>query len=462
MNKEEYQQIKRIFQTAIDLPPEKRSAYLNNTCRDNQEVRQQVENLLSSYADDFLEQTAVSEFANNIIAEQLNEGQEIDHYKIVNCIGKGGMGEVYLAQDNNLNRRVALKLLPRYFAEDKERMSRFQRESKFFSALNHPNIVTLFEVGNFEGSLFIVTEFIQGVTLREFVKREKLSLLSALKISIQIVSAMESAHDLGIVHRDMKPDNIMIRTDGIVKVLDFGVAKLIEKREGLSDINLDVSLATNPGTVIGTTNYMSPEQTKGKEVDARSDIFSFGVVLYEMIAGQLPFEGENAVEMIGAILKVEPKPLNAEVPTEIATIISKCLRKDRDERYQTIKDVGNDLKDVKQELELKNLMERSIVPNLDENKTQILQATTLDEINHKTTNQTVASNPKFKYVAVGLLILILALVGFCGYKYSGIQPTKTSFESVKITKVTDSGKVEENVALSRDDIRWMPDGRKFA
>ena len=175
--------------------------------------------------------------------------------------------------------------------------------------------------------------------------------------------------------------------------------------------------------IIGTANYMSPEQAKGKEVDARTDIFSFGVLLYEMIAGQLPFEGENPLEMIGAILHKDAKPLDAEVPTEITKIISKCLRKDRDERYQTIKDVGNDLKDVKQELELKNLMERSIVPNQDENKTQILQATTLDEINQTTTNQTVASNPKTKYLAAGLLALVIAIGGFFGYKYSRANQT---------------------------------------
>ena len=358
------------------------------------------------------------------------------------------MGEVFLAQDTKLDRKVALKILPSEFAEDKDRMSRFVREAKSASALNHPNIITIHEIGESDGTHFIATEFIDGKTLNDYKQANPLNYKSALEIAIQVASALDEAHLAGIVHRDIKPDNVMIRANGLAKILDFGIAKLSDKRVGEErgakervgeeDGTLIApsphrpiapSPHTQPGMIIGTANYMSPEQAKGKVVDARTDIFSFGVVLYEMIAGQLPFEGENALEMIGAILKDEPKPLNSDVPNEITKIINKCLRKNRDERYQTIKDVGNDLKDVKQELELKNLMERSIVPNQDENKTQILQATTLDEINQTTTNQTVASNPKTKYLAAGLLTLLLAVGGFFGYKY--LSPTK-QIESIAV------------------------------
>jgi eukaryotic-like serine/threonine-protein kinase len=392
---------------------------------------------------------------------KLENGSIINQYKIISAIGKGGMGEVFLAQDTKLDRKVALKILPAEFAEDKDRMSRFVREAKSASALNHPNIITIHEIGESDGTHFIATEFIDGKTLGDYVKSNPLNYKSALEIAIQVASALDEAHQAGIVHRDIKPDNVMIRANGLVKILDFGIAKLTDRQgdtetrgRGEEDKTLiaasplpRVPASTSPGMIIGTANYMSPEQAKGKVVDARTDIFSFGVVLYEMISGHLPFEGENALAMIAAILHKEPKPLNSEVPTEITKIINKCLRKNRDERYQTIKDVGNDLKEVKQELELKNLMERSIVPNQDANKTQILQATTLDEINQTTTNQTVASNPKTKYLAAGLLTLLLAVGGFFGYKY--LSPAK-QIESIAVMPFVNESKNE--------DVEYLSDG----
>jgi serine/threonine-protein kinase len=367
----------------------------------------------------------------------LETDSTLGHYRIVSKIGKGGMGEVFLAQDTKLDRKVALKILLSEFAEDKDRMSRFVREAKSASALNHPNIITIYEIGESDGTHFIATEFIEGETLNDYKKANPLNYKSALEIAIQVASALDEAHHAGIVHRDIKPDNVMIRSNGLAKILDFGIAKLSEPPAvagGLSlgeeDATAIKPQSTSPGMIIGTANYMSPEQAKGKEVDARTDIFSFGVLLYEMMTGNLPFEGENALEMIGAILHKEAKPLPSEVPTEITKIINKCLRKDRDERYQTIKDVFNDLKDVKQDLEFQDKLERSIVLNKDEIKTQILKATTLDEINQTTTNQTVASNPKTKYLVAGLLTLLLAVGGFFGYKY--LSPTNTQINSIAV------------------------------
>jgi eukaryotic-like serine/threonine-protein kinase len=356
----------------------------------------------------------------------METGTIINQYNIISAIGKGGMGEVFLAQDTKLDRKVALKILPPEFAEDKDRMSRFVREAKSASALNHPNIITIHEIGESDGIHFIATGFIDGNTLNEYKQANPLNYKSALEIAIQVASALDEAHSAGIVHRDIKPDNVMILANGLVKILDFGIAKLSASSSSASDSSEDataIKSPTMPGMIIGTANYMSPEQAKGKVVDARTDIFSFGVVLYEMIAGHLPFESENALEMIGSILHKEPKSLSEEVPTEITKIISKCLRKDREERYQTIKDVGNDLKDVMQELELKNLMERSIIPNDDSNKTQLLHQKT-------TTNQTVASNPTKKYLAAGILTLLLAVGGFFGYKY--LSPTTKQINSIAV------------------------------
>ena len=346
----------------------------------------------------------------------LASGKRLGRYEIKSPLGAGGMGEVYLAKDTKLDRKVALKILPPEFAEDEDRMSRFVREAKSASALNHPNIITIHEIGESAGTHYIATEFIDGKTLSEYAKSNPLNFKSALEIAIQIASALDEAHSAGIVHRDIKPDNVMIRENGLAKILDFGIAKLSAPLESDAEAATAIKSGTSPGMIIGTANYMSPEQAKGKVVDARTDIFSFGVVLYEMMAGHLPFEGETAMEMIGAILHKEPKPLPANVPTEITTIIGKCLQKDRAERYQTIKDVLIDVEDVKQDLEFQDKLERSVVPNQDENKTQILQATTLDETNQTTTNQTLQSNPTKKYLAIALVILLISAIGFFAYR----------------------------------------------
>jgi serine/threonine protein kinase/Tfp pilus assembly protein PilF len=378
-----------------------------------------------------------------------NNLRVISHYKIVSKIGAGGMGAVYLAEDTKLDRKVALKILPAEFAEDADRMSRFVREAKSASALNHPNIITIYEIGESDGTHFIATEFIDGKTLGEYAKANPLNYKSALEIAIQVASALDEAHSAGIVHRDIKPDNVMIRSNGLAKILDFGIAKVSASSTSASDSSEDATAikGTSPGMIIGTANYMSPEQAKGKVVDARTDIFSFGVVLYEMIAEQLPFEGENALEMISSIFKDEPKPLNAEVPIEITKIISKCLRKDRDERYQKIKDVLIDLKDTKQDLEFQDKLERSTDPNQDANKTQILTSTTIDEIHQTTTNQTVASNPKTKYLAAGLFTLLLAVSGFFGYKY--FAPTEQIKSIAVMPFVNESGNA---------DVEYLSDG----
>ena len=334
------------------------------------------------------------------------------------------MGEVYLAQDTKLDRKVALKILPPEFAEDKDRMSRFVREAKSASALNHPNIITIYEIGEADGTHYIATEFIEGETLHSRLHSKNLSLKSALDIAVQIGSALQAAHSANIIHRDIKPDNVMIRDDGVVKILDFGIAKLSEAvlSQGRG-LNIDGEAATaikqpstNPGMIIGTASYMSPEQAKGQEIDARSDLFSFGIVLYEMLSGKQAFGGETPLEIISSILKDEPKPihqLSPELPREIERIVNKTLRKDRDERYQTARDLLTDLKDAKQELEFQDKLERTAAPNREEPKTQMMTPPPTAEPQPATSSAEYLTREVKKHkrgVALGSIILI-ALLG---------------------------------------------------
>ncbi|MBA3231454.1 MAG: protein kinase [Acidobacteria bacterium] len=347
-------------------------------------------------------------------------GTRLGRYEVRYPLGAGGMGEVYLAHDTKLDREVALKILPPEFAADEDRMSRFVREAKSASALNHPNIITIHEIGESDGTHFIVSEFINGKTLNEYAKSNPLNLKSALEIAIQIASALDESHSAGIVHRDLKADNVMVRSNGLVKILDFGIAKLSSSNNqaGLdTEAATAIKSGTTPGMIIGTASYMSPEQAKGRRVDARSDIFSFGICLYEMLTGRLPFTGENAMDVIGAILHKEPAPIDElEVPLDIRRIVDKCLRKDCEGRYQTAKDLLIDSKGVWQQLEFQHTLERTASPNREEATTRVLTAPA-SEVSHTTSSAEYIAGEvkKHKLVwlgALGVLIVALAAAGY--------------------------------------------------
>ena len=289
---------------------------------------------------------------------------QFGRYEVRTLLGVGGMGEVYLAHDTTLNRPVALKLLPASFSTNRERLQRFKREADSASSLNHPNILTIYEIGMEAGLHFIATEFIDGESLRQHIERMPIQLGEVLDISIQVASALSAAHAEGIIHRDIKPENIMVRRDRIAKVLDFGLAKLVEQQKSTPDAEAatKVFTQTEAGVVLGTVSYMSPEQARGIQVDARTDIWSLGVVLYELVAGCLPFAGETTSDVIAAILKTEPPMLNRyvpDVPAEVERIVRKMLRKDTEERYQMVKDVALDLKSLKQRLDFEAELERT-------------------------------------------------------------------------------------------------------
>lgn len=288
-----------------------------------------------------------------------------ERYAMISFLGVGGMGEVYLAEDKKLGRKVAIKTLPAEFTNDKERLRRFQQEARSASALNHPNLLTIHEIGAESGSHFIAAEYIDGETLRARIKRGKLALDEALDVAQQAAFALTAAHGAGIVHRDIKPENIMVRHDGIVKVLDFGLAKLLEDhaREMIDhEADTRALVMTDPGKVLGTPAYMSPEQARGLDLDARTDIWSLGVVLYEMVAGRAPFHGETKSHTVVSILESEPPPVTTfapAAPAELQRIVRKALSKDRDSRYQTARDLMLDLKSLRRELDIQSELRRS-------------------------------------------------------------------------------------------------------
>jgi len=361
MTPEQWQKVEAVLQEAIDRPPQDRASFLDAACAGDSQLLEEATTLVNAYneAGDFIEQPAISQDAHILIGSDIADkiGQEIGPYTIVKRLGGGGMGEVYLAQDARLNRLVALKILPAYFASDDARLRRFQREAKAVSALNHPNILTIHEVGEAEGTRYIATEFIEGATIRQLLAKQELSLDEILEIAEQICSALVAAHVAGIVHRDIKPENIMRRADGLVKILDFGIAKLMEPATPNQDeAQTGNGTHTEAGLLLGTTGYMSPEQARGLPVDERTDIWSLGVVVYEMLAQRLPFSGATRMDTIVAILHRDPAPLSEvagnryKISGLLEQIINSCLRKEMTDRLGSAAELLGELKRVSEQL----------------------------------------------------------------------------------------------------------------
>src|SRR5438128_1748510 len=363
-----FQTIEEIFLAAVDQEPDQVSAFLDTACGRDAVLRREVEALLASdqRAGRFIETSSVG-LATKVIQNQQADslvGRRIGHYKISESIGIGGMGEVYLATDITAGRKAALKLLPLRFTGDAERLRRFQQEAHAVVGLNHPNILTVYEIGQDHSTHYIASELIEGETLRQRLMRGPMQLSEAVDVTIQVASALAAAHQAGIVHRDIKPENIMLRPDGYVKVLDFGIAKLAEQ-EVPATLPKDEALLlveTNLGSILGTVRYMSPEQARGAPVDKGTDIWSLGVVLYEMVAGRVPFTSETPGEAMSSILEKEPPPLTnyvAHTPAELQQIISKTLRKEREERYQSAHELLEALQSLRRSMEFKTELERS-------------------------------------------------------------------------------------------------------
>jgi len=436
MEQERWQHIDQLFHEALQHEPAQRSGFLDKACAGDEGLRSEVEGLLSSHdqAHSFIE-TPASGLAAELLAQGhggLNVGQRVGHYEIVSVLGVGGMGEVYLAHDSRLGRQVALKLLASKFTIDAERVRRFEQEARAVSALNHPNIVTIHEIGANGDAQFIVTEFVQGQTLRQRMSERAITPRLALDVAIQVATALEAAHAAGIVHRDIKPENIMLRTDGYVKVLDFGLAKLTES-QSLSVDFAALTMAkvqTRSGLVMGTATYMSPEQARGLGVDVRSDIFSLGIVIYEMLAGHPPFDGPTTSDVIVSILEKDPQPLrqsSPDIPIELEWMVKKALAKDFDDRYQTVKELQIDLRRLKQELDLQKKLDG--LPPAKLSNASTVKRTDESFGRESKLDSDIRIRPTFSVrtlVLVGATVAILMLASFyVGLKRSPVlsQPT---------------------------------------
>ena len=362
MRPERWRQIEDLFIAAFERDADQCAIFLDRACVGDDQLRDEVMSLLAAHerAGSFLGQPALAPGATTNITDPAHSllGRSVSHYQVISALGEGSVGQVYLALDLRLGRKVALKFLRQEFTRDPKLAQRFMREAQAASGINHPNIVTIFEIEENECGHFIATEFIEGQTLRQRLAGGGMKLNEALDISIQLARALDAAHTAGIVHRDIKPENIMVRIDGLVKVLDFGLAKL-----GGDDLETtdDCLPSTSPlqmgsGAVMGTISYMSPEQSLGQKVDHRADIFSLGVVLYEMVTGAKPFTGESPASVSDAIVYYAPVPLRRkrpETPSALERVINRALEKDCAARYQSAAEMRDDLQHLVNEAYLR-------------------------------------------------------------------------------------------------------------
>lgn len=424
-----WQRIEEVLQAALDREPHARAAFIDAACVGDEELKRETISLIEAYTDsgDFLEDDPLIRDAHMLLAADsgINVDRRLGRYRIVRLLGSGGMGDVYLAHDEQLERPVALKILPAFFVADEARLDLFRREARAASTLNHPNILTIHEIGEADGTHFIATEFVDGVTLRELMADSALSYAQILDIAVQAAAALATAHEAGIVHRDVKPENIMRRRDGIVKVLDFGIAKLTEQvAPTLTSNHSSPDLTrTAAGALIGTISYMSPEQARGLVVDARTDVWSLGLVLYEMLARRHPFKRATRAETLDAIIdddlpRLDDAMIDAPPSLDsVRSIVGKALRKNRDERFTSMAEMHDELKSLRRELERVELP----VSNNDAgaNETRLTNQVVAATREADATRRAHLTRPN---LLIASLVLLAAIVGGVLYRSSQTSP----------------------------------------
>jgi serine/threonine-protein kinase len=433
MNSERWQRIERLFQAALESAPVDRRAFLAEACGTDEHMRGEVESLIIAHesAGEFLEAPAFEVEAESLAGQTtLVAGQTFGRYRILDLLGEGGMGEVYLAEDTRLGRHVALKLLPSYLAKDERRLRRFEQEARAAAALCHPNVCVIHEVDETpDGNHFIAMEHVEGNSLRERIRSERISLEEVLDTAVQVASALAAAHDAGVVHRDIKPENIMLRPDGCIKVLDFGVAKLTEGQPTSFDPQAATKklVKTELGTIMGTVSYMAPEQVNGSlDIDARADIWSLGILLYEMVTGRLPFEGATPSHTIVAITDQEPPPLSRyvqDVPEALEELVKHALAKNREARYETARQMLAELKRLKQRIEVGADLGRSMLPA-------------------SASSETTSGKRYKRRVAPGLALVVVAMVAAAYFYFARDGLSGTSLAILPLVNASADPKME--------------------
>src|SRR5262245_32676889 len=353
MDEQRWRQVETVYHAALEREPGARDAFLNQACAGDEELRREVEELLryDGASESFIQGNALAFEARRLEPDELSQtapqlfpGQSGGAYKILALLGRGRRGVGYRARDERLRRDVAIKVLPASYANDADRLRRFEQEAHATSALNHPNILTVHDLGIHDGTPYIVAELLEGEELRAQLEQGAIPARLALEYAQQITQGLAAAHEKGIVHRDLKPENLFVTKDGRVKILDFGLAKLRPPQPGAVDTDGPTQKRlTDPGVVMGTVGYMSPEQVRGQEADTRADIFAFGVILYEMLSGERPFHGASVIEVMNAILKEEPPELgetNAKISPQLEKLVRRCLEKQPERRFHTAYDLG--------------------------------------------------------------------------------------------------------------------------
>ncbi|HKX83968.1 MAG TPA: protein kinase, partial [Pyrinomonadaceae bacterium] len=432
MNPDQWEAINEVFLSAIDLDPDSRKTFLDQACGENATIRQEVESLIAAHdrAGDFIRNSPSGiSLPSNHSPEHLDPGSVLGHYRVEKIIGTGGMGEVYLASDTKLNRPVAIKRLPVHLSSDPAFLKRFRNEAQAAAILNHPNVATIHSIEEFEGEPFITMEYVEGRPLGAATPADGMDLRTFLTTFVDVADALQEAHEKGITHRDIKPGNIMISSSGVPKVLDFGLAQITAE----SPVN-DTGV-TQPGQVIGTPAYMSPEQAKGLEVDHRSDIFSLGVVMYEALTGLRPFRGSSHADVVANVLKLDPPPVDEiqdQTPPLVSRMIQRCIAKDKDDRFQTMGEVQRILADSKALLDA---------------------GVSTGSLGRRLYSETVSTRIGWRLAAAGLSVLIFAFIGW--YVFSE-RPSKTPivFEKVSMRRLSQANNVGYSVI--------SPDGKSFA
>ena len=435
MTPERWQQISRIFNAAISLDDEDRNAFVAGECGVDESLRSEVEKLIAAHsnasAEKFIGGIAAEAAAPLIVGDEsqepprkvLTSGQQFGSYLILEALGEGGMGEVYLARDTRLDRTVALKVLAYEISTDERRMKRFRQEARVASSLNQPNILTVFEFGEVDGLTFLATEFVDGKTLRDHLHGKRPKLGDILDIGIQILAALDAAHEAHIVHRDMKPENVMIRDrDRVVKVLDFGLAKVSAGKQSEAS-EAATEFKTAPGTIVGTIRYLSPEQARGGAVDERTDIWSTGVIMYEMVAGTTPFSGITSSHTIVQILEKDPVPLSklGNAPPELERIVLKAMAKSPEERYQTAKDMLIDLRSLKKRMDVELEIQRTSSPT-----------TTIDAVPTEELRRQPGKNRVLLIALIAMAIVTAAIFGINMWRASRARSSASSPPTVPV------------------------------